>query len=238
MGLAGLVRRMSPGARHFDPEIAAYRRLQERGYAPAWLIDVGAYEGHWTRHARQVFGAVPTLMVEPQAAKQAELARLCAELPYTRFAAHVLAARAGKTVTFYEMETGSSLFPERSDAPRTAVAHVTQTLDEIAPVADNIFLKIDAQGAELEILEGGEQTLRRASLVQLEAAVARYNEGAPSLRDVLRFMEKRGFTMLDMAGRSRIQGYLVQMDLLFVPQDSWLRRDFFIFDSVRDAIMT
>lgn len=229
MALAGLMRRMAGGDRHFDPEIAAYRRLRAWGYAPSWLIDVGAYEGHWTRHARQVFGTVPTLMVEPQAAKHAGLARLCEELPETRFAPHVLAAQAGRTVTFYEMETGSSFFPERSDAPRRAVEHVTQTLDAIAPRADNVFLKIDAQGAELEVLAGGEETLRRASLVQLEAAVAHYNEGAPSLLEVLAYMEQRGFTMLDMAGRSRIQGHLVQMDLLFAPLGSPLRKDFFRF---------
>lgn len=229
MGLAELVRRVAPGDRHFDPEEESYRRLQERGYAPAWLIDVGAYEGHWTRSARKVFGTVPTLMVEPQGAKRAALAQLCEELPHTCFAPNVLAARAGETITFYEMETGSSFFPERSDAPRTAVEHVTETLDAIAPLAGNIFLKIDSQGAELEILTGGERTLRRASLVQLETAVANYNEGAPSLREVLAFMEQRGFALLDMAGSSRIQGYLVQMDLLFVPRDSPLQRNFFFF---------
>lgn len=229
MGLSGLVRRMSPAGRHFDPETTAYRRLQERGFAPQWLIDVGAYEGHWTRNARKVFGAVPTLMVEPQAAKRAGLEQLCEELPHTRLVPQVLAAKPGETVTFYEMETGSSFFPERSDAPRTAVDHVTNTLDDVAPMADNIFLKIDAQGAELEVLAGGQKTLARASLVQLEAAVAKYNEGAPTLREVLGYMEDRGFVMLDMAGRSRIQGYLVQMDLLFVPQDSPLQRDFFRF---------
>ena len=47
--------------------------------------------------------------------------------------------------------------------------------------------------------------------------------------EALAFMEQRRFVMLDMAGRSRIQGYLVQMDLLFVPHDSPLRRDFFHF---------
>lgn len=229
MGLTELVRRMAPGTRHFDPETASYRRMQERGYSPACLIDIGAYEGHWTRTARTVFGSIPTLMVEPQAAKRAGLEALCDELPLTRFVPAVLAARAGASVTFYEMETGSSFFPERSDAPRTAVEYVTQSLDDIAPSADNIFLKIDAQGAELEILAGGEKTLRCASLVQLETAVAHYNDGAPTLKDVLGFMEQRGFVMLDMAGRTRIQGYLVQMDLLFVPKDSPLQRDFFHF---------
>ena len=229
MGVAELVRRLSPGSSHFDPEADAYRRLFERGYRPSALIDVGAYEGHWTRTARKVFGTLPTLMIEPQAAKTAMLQRVCQELPQTRFASHVLAARAGETVTFFEMETGSSLFPERSDAPRTAVEHRTEQLDAVAPSGDNIFLKIDAQGAELEILSGGERTLRGCSLVQLEAAVAHYNEGAPSLSQVLAFMEQRGFALLDIAGHSRIQGLLVQIDLLFVPQGSPLRGDFFSF---------
>jgi FkbM family methyltransferase len=229
MILADVVRRLRPRATHFDPETAAYRRLLERGYAPSALIDVGAYEGHWTRNARGVFGDVPTLMIEPQAAKRTGLEELCRELPHTRLVPEVMAARAGETVTFYEMETGSSLMPERSDAPRREVMLVTQTLDAVAPDTPNLFLKIDAQGAELEILAGGEATLHRASLVQLEAAVARYNEGAPTLLEVLAFMEQRGFVMLDMAGRSRIQGYLVQMDLLFVPRASTLQRDFFVF---------
>lgn len=223
------VRRLRPRASHFDPETAAYRRVQAHGYAPSGLVDVGAYEGHWTRSARAVFGDVPTLMIEPQEAKHPLLEALCQELPRTRLIPQVLAACAGEAVTFYEMETGSSLMPERSNAPRREITLVTQTLDAVAPDSDNLFLKIDAQGAELEILAGGEATLRRASLVQLEAAVAQYNEGAPTLREVLAFMEDRGFAMLDMAGRSRIQNYLVQMDLLFVPHNSPLRRDFFEF---------
>ncbi|WP_373486783.1 hypothetical protein, partial [Blastomonas sp.] len=72
-------------------------------------------------------------------------------------------------------------------------------------------------------------TLGRASLVQLEAAVARYNAGAPTLQEVLAFMEERGFVMLDIAGHSRIRDYLVQLDLLFVPRGSPLQNDFFSF---------
>lgn len=213
----------------FDRESQAYQRLRSRGFAPAVIVDVGAYEGHWTRNARRVFGEVPVLMVEPQAAKRPVLENLCAELPGVTFAPHVLAARAGETVVFYEMETGSSMMPERSDAPRREVRHVTQTLDAVAPASGPLFLKIDAQGAELEILKGGEATLGSCALVQLEAAVARYNEGAPTLCEVLCFMEERGFRMLDIAGRSRIQGCLVQLDLLFVPQGSPLLRDAFVF---------
>lgn len=227
--LFDVVRRLRSRGGHFDPETAAYRRVQARGYAPDGVIDVGAYEGHWTRNARAVFGDVPTLMIEPQAAKRAGLEALCRELPHTRLAPHVLAAHAGESVTFYEMETGSSLMPERSDVPRREMLLITETLDAVAPDTANLFLKIDAQGAELEILAGGEATLRRASLVQLEAAVAKYNDGAPSLREVLAFMEQRGFALLDISGTTRIQDHLVQVDLLFVPDHSPLLKSFFHF---------
>ena len=118
----------------------------------------------------------------------------------------MLAAEAGREVIFYEMETGSSLMPERSDVPRVKRRHTTQTLDAIAPVGSDLFVKIDAQGAELEILAGGEQTLERAALVQLEVAVADYNEGAPTMAEVLRFMDERGFAVIDVAGHTRLRG--------------------------------
>ena len=38
-----------------NSEEEAYRRLFHRGYRPASKVDVGAYEGNWTRLARCVF---------------------------------------------------------------------------------------------------------------------------------------------------------------------------------------
>lgn len=229
MPLFEMMRRFRSRTGHFDSETAAYRRVVGQGYAPDALIDVGAYEGHWTCNARKVFGNVPTVMIEPQKSKLARLTALADTLPGTSVVSEVLSSSAGKTVTFYEMETGSSLMPERSDAERREVVLKTNTLDAVAPPYENIFLKIDAQGAELEILAGGEATLARSSLVQLEAAIAQYNEGAPSLIDVLGFMDDRCFTLLDIAGYSRIQDHLVQVDLLFVPRGSSLKRSFFRF---------
>ena len=218
-----------PSIAHYDQEVASYKRLLKRGYRPSSLIDVGAYEGNWARAAWSVFGHVPTLLVEPQRAKHALLQKLCQSVPDCRLAPTVLSDIEGDTVTFYEMETGSSLLPERSNAPRKEVSLVTTTLDQLLFDHANTFLKIDAQGAELQILRGGMETLQRVSLVQLEAAVAEYNEGAPSLRQVLEFMETLSFSLLDISGWTRLQSHLVQVDLLFVPANSPLRPGAFIF---------
>lgn len=240
MGFFSFVRTKN---RHFDEERDAYRRLRDRGFRPGYIIDVGAHEGNWTQSARQVFGDVPTLMVEPQEADQPTLQALCARLPETQVAHHVLAARPGETVTFYQLidsdgsgsSTGSSLKPERSDVPRREIQFVTETLDRVAEERENIFLKIDAQGGELEILRGGEATLARCAVVQLEVAVMRYNDGAPTMLEVLAFMDSRGFAPLDISGRTRLQGHLVQIDILFAPIDSPLRQDFFRFSEADAA---
>ena len=216
----------------FSDEEAAYRRLAAKGWRPAGIIDVGAYQGAWTTMVRGIFPDVPVLMIEAQKAKAAGLEALCSKLAGISLASAVLGAEAGKEVTFYEMETGSSYFPERSNAPRTATTYVTRMLDEVAaPFEGPLFLKIDVQGAELEVLAGGPTTLERSEVVQLEVPFVSYNEGAPTLLDVMRFMNDREFLPIDVSGFSRPNGIdLVQADFLFVRRDSALRPDFIRFE--------
>lgn len=162
-------------------EEAAYRRLAVIGFKPAGIVDVGAYEGNWTRLTRRVFPDVPVLIVEAQEAKRPHLDAVTAELPGATYVSAVLGATAGEAVTFYEMETGSSLLPENSNAVRQERRMTTRTLDEVADgVPGSLFLKLDVQGAELKVLAGGEETLRRADVVQLEVAMLGYNAGAPT----------------------------------------------------------
>jgi FkbM family methyltransferase len=212
-------------------EEQAYQRLAAKGYRPAAIIDVGAYEGNWTRLARRVFPGAESLMVEPQAGKAPLLERVAAELPGTRFVSALLADAAGREVTFYEMETGSSMMPENSDVSRREVRLTTSTLDEIAAdLPQPTFLKIDAQGAELQILAGAERTIPRCDLVQLEVALQAYNAGAPDFLETVTTMRRHGFVPYDFSGFSRPNGVdLVQVDIVFVREDSNLRPTFFKF---------
>jgi FkbM family methyltransferase len=232
--LPDILRKISKPLRrpYVPPEELAYQRVREKGFRPGAIIDVGAYEGNWTRLARRVFPDVPVLMVEPQEAKRPFLEQACSELPGTRYVSALL-GRERATREFYEMETGSSVFPERSNVARRSVRLETATLDELAePMTAPIFLKIDVQGAELEVLEGGQATLARCGLVQLEVALLPYNEGAPAMLEVLSYMDQRDFVPLDVSGLTRPNGVdLAQMDLLFAPRSSPLRRTFFEFGS-------
>lgn len=210
-------------------EERAYRRLSAMGFQPAGIVDVGAYEGNWTRLARRIFPSTPICMVEPQERKRPFLEATCAELGNVSYVPAVLSARAGETVTFYEMETGSSILPENSNVARNTLHLTTRILDEVVDdLPGPLFLKIDVQGAELHVLAGARKTLGRSDVVQLEVAMLEYNRGAPSFIETISYMNDRGFVPLDYSGFTRPNGRdLVQVDILFTKFDSSLRPNFF-----------
>lgn len=237
---ASVFARLSPPMREYLSTLVerrfeeiVYRRLAGRGFRPGGLIDIGAFRGDWTRMARSIFPYSPALMVEPQKKLIPALERYSASEAGLRCVHALLAGDEGREVAFNEMGTGSSMFAEASDAPRTVQRMETATLDRVAlaalPDARDLFVKIDVQGAELEVLRGGEQTLARSALVQLETAMLPYNADAPLLPEVTNWMAEHGWLPIEVSGFSRPRDHLVQIDLLFAPEPSPLRPHYFHF---------
>jgi FkbM family methyltransferase len=210
-----------------------YRRLREQGLSPGGIVDIGAYEGHWTRSIREIFPEPPVLMVEARKELEPVLRQVCSELPRVDYSISLLGRKSAELIPFHVRVTGSSIFAERSDAPGTMQNLAMRTLDEImstTQAAAPLFLKLDVQGAELECLGGGADTLRKTEVVQLEVALLNYTEGAPQAAEVIAFMDKEGFAMIDIAGFVRPDGaHLVQIDIIFAKKTSHLRPQFFHF---------
>lgn len=60
------------------------------------------------------------------------------------------------------------------------------------------FMKLDAEGSELEILRGGEETLKHALGVRIETNFAPLYEGCPFFGDIHAHMIERGFELLNL----------------------------------------
>ncbi len=97
------------------------------------------------------------------------------------------------TGSSYYKEIGSnvSLFTEES-----AVKKKTKTLTDAVrdcsfPPAD--IIKFDIQGAELDVVEGSPNDIRRATYLIVEMQHKAYNLGAPNISDVLPAIESLGF---------------------------------------------
>lgn len=232
--LASIFARLGPSLREHAAclvernfEQITYRRLARWGYRPSAIVDVGAYRGDWAQSARETFGPVSTLMIEGQEALIPDLTKRARAQVDMAVVHAVLGARKGAKVQFFEMGTGSSIFPEVSNVERHGSEQVTQRLDDVVAKWDrdvaNAFLKVDVQGAELAVLSGGTEFLAKCSLVQLELAMLNYNKGAPLLPEVVDWMAERQWLPIEVSGFSRPRSRLVQIDMLFAPSGSELR---------------
>jgi len=201
--------------------------LAKRGFAPASILDIGAFEGNWSKIASQIWPEAKLTLVEANATKAAML-RGDPELGDVAVVESLLGATDGAEVTFYVMESGSSVFEEHSDVVRRPVTLMQRTLDA---VTENLgswdFIKIDVQGYELEVLKGGKQTLAKAQVVLIELSLIEINAGAPILDEALGFMRTAGFVAYDILEihRRPLDGAMNQIDVLFVREESLLRSD-------------
>lgn len=113
----------------------------------------------------------------------------------------------------------------------------TRRLDDIPEVGDVDFVKIDVQGAELAVFQGGERVLRNALVVQTEVEFVELYENQPLFADVDPLLRGYGYqfhTFCGTAGRcfkplvinNNINQPLRQMlwaDALYVRD--WMRLD-------------
>lgn len=173
-------------------------------------------------------------MIEAQAENAGYLRSVQSDLPQATPLICLLGSAEGTELTFNVMATGSSIYAERSNVPREQRQLKTRTLDAVLNearfTAPSLLIKLDVQGAELEVLRGGRAAMLNAEVVQLEVALTRYNEGAPLAEAVIAFMAEQGFSIFDICGFVRPDpSYLSQIDVLFVRQSSKLRKEFFTF---------
>ena len=86
---------------------------------------------------------------------------------------------------------------------------------------DNIIMKIDVEGFELEVLKGSEQTLSRTDLVIVETSVAILYENQAGYLDIIAFMDNQGFRLFDILHLAYYRDWkgLMWMDLVFTPKN-------------------
>jgi FkbM family methyltransferase len=87
---------------------------------------------------------------------------------------------------------------------RTATIE-TRRLDDIADCPAGDYLKLDVQGAELDVLRGAGKSLASAVVIELEAEFVPLYENQPLFGDIQVFLAARGFMLhklIDISGRA------------------------------------
>jgi FkbM family methyltransferase len=201
--------------------------MAKRGFSPRTVVDVGAFEGDWSTLAREIWPQSRLLMFEPNIQKQARISVVANSLGASLFC-ELLGADDGAPASFNVMESGSSVLSERSPLDRIVEHRKLRRMDTVIEELESpVFVKIDTQGYELEVLKGAQKILPKIDAILLEVAIIEINEGAPLLDEVVVFLKRLGFVTYDILEfhRRPLDGALNQIDILFVRENSSLIAD-------------
>ena len=134
-------------------------------------------------------------------------------------------------VEWYSLRnTGDSMYKERTQAYQDAPAQRRRATTLTALLgAEACFdlIKLDVQGAELQVLKGGPLAFSNAQVVFMELGnvIADYNTGPPSLAEKIAFMDNAGFVPFDIpevayTAKGRANRVLKFIDIVWVRRGS------------------
>jgi FkbM family methyltransferase len=207
-----------------DPRHVRQRTLRHLGVD--LVLDVGANVGDYAADLRYAGYAGRVVSFEPVAAMYRTLASRAAGDP--NWACRKLAL--GDVDGFAEINVAdkmSSFLPKAGDNPafpidvagteRVPVARLDTIRRELFAVGERVWLKMDVQGFEQNVLRGADAALGEVVAVELEMSLHPLYEGQADYRQVSDGLAARGFELwsLHPAGREPT-GRLIEMDGTFV----------------------
>ena len=206
--------------------------LVAAGLAPRTILDVGAALGDWSHTAAQAFPAARVVLVEPLAEFTPVLRSLAAGLATADVVEAAAGATAGeRTLNVHADLVGSSLLresegPQVDGVPRTVRTVALDGLAKELELEPPYLLKLDVQGAELDVLAGATGVVGDSLAIHAEVSFFPFFEGGATFEAVVAALRERGFVVYDVLNLSRrpLDGALAQADLLFVPEESPTRR--------------
>jgi len=174
------------------------RLRTDYNFIPEVCYDIGSAVLHWTRHAERVWPDTKIYLFDAFSPVE----EFYKDYEYTM---GVLSDMDNKTVKFYQNDVyfgGNSyyrelafdngkFFPEDRYIEKT-----TRSLDSIVKEKNYRLpdlIKIDVQGAELDVLKGATETLKHAKYLLIELQHVNYNKDAPLANVTIDYLKSIGW---------------------------------------------
>ena len=195
---------------------------------PATVVDVGVNHGQFLHLARRLWPEAAIVGIEPNAALAEKISGLTAGAGRIRIEACAVGAEDGEIEFFVTENDQNSSTHRPSDAFHDdrdndgVVRTDTVPLKRLDSVLDgctgHMVLKIDVQGAELDVLQGAGDRLDDVAVIIIESPFEKAYDGAAGFDEIYRFLTGRGFAYEGAMGQlnSKKTGRVRQEDSIYV----------------------
>lgn len=229
-----LRRILPPNAIQRLVEPDSYRRLNSllHHYKVNHVLDVGAFQGQFGKMLMHVFnyqGKITSF--EPVAEYYARLQQTASSFQdrWNTYNCALGDACTKTTIQIAGNAYSSSLLPmlpaHEAVAPESAyvgsqpitVATLDSIFETCSSPGENLYLKIDVQGFEKQVLIGAQQSLAKIETVQLELSLVPLYEGETLLPEMINYMQGLGYclVLLIPGFANEATGELLQVDAVF-----------------------
>jgi FkbM family methyltransferase len=191
------------------PEARRMRLMQE--FQIDLVLDVGANAGQYGSGLRSAGFKERIVSFEPLSAAFNALQLASTRDPKWEVKNTALGAQGGTQAMHVAANSTSSslldMLPSHKEAaPQSRYigkeSIEVQTIDSLSSDlmidGSSVWLKIDTQGYELEVLKGAEQTLEKIDTIQMEVSMIPLYEGSPDFAEVLEKMKALGYTVISI----------------------------------------
>jgi FkbM family methyltransferase len=194
------------------------------------IIDVGANTGIYGKESRGIGYKGHIVSFEPLKDAFEMLEENTRNDPYWKVYNFALGAENKTEEINISANSHSSSILDILDAHTSAEASASyvgrqeiqiHTLDsifgDIKGNAKEIYLKLDTQGFELNVLKGGNNSLPYINTIQLEMSLSRLYDGQPLYADLMDYLHAHGYQLIDIEpGFADVKtGTLHQFDGIF-----------------------
>lgn len=192
------------------------------------VFDIGANQGQFGALLRRLGYTGGILSLEPMDAAFGQLRQQARSDPLWEVRKVAIGNESGQVAlnvarnsTSSSLLTINELHLDAEPTSRTARVEMVSVnrLDEVEAEHETLppyFLKIDVQGNELAVLDGGRATLSHTSAVRVETSLRQLYEDAPTIGSVLDRLDEEGFVPvgLETAFEDPRTGDTLQVDVV------------------------
>jgi FkbM family methyltransferase len=190
-------------------------------FIPESILDIGANVGQFYNEIKKIFPNSYYYLIEGNDSCKVVLETLNVDYSIS------LLSDTEKEVDFYVRKheprcTGNSIYRENTsfydDDQIIILKKQTKTLSNILNNKVFDLIKIDVQGSEIDIINGGLDIIKKAKGVLMEISLVEYNQNAPVKEFVYEYMSNMGFIPIETIGNINhpITHELIQQDILFL----------------------
>lgn len=187
-------------------ELDFFTRLQNAGFAPTCIVDVGASNAAWSTTLVQVFPDAAFELFEPLAGQHDDYDKVLqwALSTHQNLRMHAIALGAANTTAPLWTDAdavGSTLLSAKFPTNETIPVPVRRLDDYLAEhnIPQPQVIKIDVQGGELLVLEGAPHAVKHADILHIETWLTRgYRGQTPLLHEVIAHVRPLGHLLVQL----------------------------------------